>query len=132
VFAAPAAAVNRVEIVNQPTCAICGKPLQKRFGAKTCSDACRKRYSRRKDQIQSVYQDAKSAIDALMKYASHDDLRDMLSVYVGSLLNRLETAKRQLDDLDRVPTSNRDTAGVTDSRSAHRAAALPLEEAESE
>ncbi|PJF25204.1 MAG: hypothetical protein CUN53_13970 [Phototrophicales bacterium] len=121
VFSAPPNTANRAEI--QSTCAMCGKPLRKRRGAKTCSDTCRKRYSRRKDDVQKSYRDAKRAIDALLKYASHDDLRDLLSVYVGELGRHIDTQKRYLDDLDGVRDIKRDTAAVTHDGSARRAAA---------
>lgn len=115
VFSAPPPiAANRVEVIGQATCSMCGKPLKKRHGAKTCSDTCRKRYSRRKDDVRKSYRGAKNAIDALLKYASHDDLRDLLSVYVGALNNQISAAKLHLVDLNAVPTANRTTAPVTD------------------
>jgi predicted nucleic acid-binding Zn ribbon protein len=125
VFGAPAAGANRVQIVDQPTCAVCGKPLKKRHGAKTCSDTCRKRYSRRRDEMHKAYMTAKDAIDAMLKYARHADLRDEVSVYAGALGHKIDAARRLLDDLDAVPAANRDTASVTDSGSARASKRAP-------
>lgn len=125
VFGAPAARANRVQIVDQPTCAVCGKPLKKRHGAKTCSDTCRKRYSRRRDEMQKAYMTAKSAIDAMLKYARHADLRDEVYVYAGALGQQIDAARRLLDDLDAVPAANRDAVLVTDSGSARASKRAP-------
>jgi hypothetical protein len=84
--------------INVKRCAMCGKLIpDKRSGAKTCSDTCRKRYSRRKDKVRECYDQAKSAIDFMSKYANHDDLRDLLSMYTTMLQEQLSKLAVAMD-----------------------------------
>lgn len=78
-------------------CAVCGKPLaQRRADARTCSDVCRKRYSRRKDEARESYLYARSGIVALAGLARYTDLHDSLAEKLRQLRGEIDAAEREM------------------------------------
>jgi len=67
-------------------CIQCGKDmLGKRVGAKTCSDACRKAYARRREDLNDAVKRAETALRVLARLTRFDDLKDEISVIAVKL-----------------------------------------------
>ena len=78
-------------------CKNCGQSLDyySRSNRETCSDTCRKAWSRRKDKLKRDGTHLLNAIQTMQQYLNQPDLAEMTRAY-------LFTAEQKLDELQKV------------------------------